>query len=157
VKPQVTFSSACEILETILGGGARAGILAGQRLSTLRDAIQSHSFSGVSFERIVRRLDARTRDDGFHVLHDWDGKADKFNEETIPAEVARYAAERCGADASANIPAILLDYYFLYLLALLALRAWDEGDASENLDRVNRLLGDLQGRSGSGHRFVDDA
>ncbi len=157
MKPEVTFSSACETLETILEGGARARILGGRRLKTLRDGFQSHSFPGVSLERIVRRLDARTRDDGFHVLNDWDGKADKFNEETIPAEVARYASERCGCDASANVPAILLDYYFLYLLALLALRVWDEGDASENLDRVSRLLGALQGPSGSGHRFVDDA
>ncbi len=43
------------------------------------------------------------------------------------------------------------------MLALLALRAWDEGDANGNLDRVSRLLDALQGPSGSGQRFVDDS
>jgi hypothetical protein len=108
---------------------------------------------------MVGRLDARTRNDGFHVLHDWDGKADKLNEDTIPVEVASYALEHCGAGLpEKTVPAILLDYYFFYVLALLALRAWDEGDANENLDRVSRLLGLLQGPpEASGQRFVDDA
>ena len=39
----------------------------------------------VSLERTIRALDKRTREDGFHVLIDWDGKAEKFNEETIPS------------------------------------------------------------------------
>ena len=55
--------------------------------------------------------------------------------------------------------AILLDYYFLYVLALFALRSWDEGSADDNLDRVTRLLGelpqaglvlDVRGNSGGG-------
>ena len=52
---------------------------------------------------------------------------------------------------------ILLDYYFLHLVSLLALRIWDEGDADANLDRLNGLLEQLQGPDGSGQRFVDDA
>lgn len=158
MKPDVTFASACERLETILGDATRARILADQRLKTLRDGFRSNSFPGISLQRVVNRLDARTRDDGFHVLHDWDGKAEKLNEETIAVEVASYALLHCAAGPSEKtVLAILLDYYFLYVLALLALRAWDEGDANENLDRVSRLLGALQGTSGSGQRFVDDS
>ena len=158
MKPEVTFASACTLLETILEGDTRARILASQRLSVLRDGFRTNAFPGVSLQRIVNRLDSRTRDDGFHVLNDWDGKADQLNQDTIPVEVANYAMERCPAGPSEKtVLAILLDYYFLYVLALLALRAWDEGDANENLGRVSRLVGALQGPSGSGQRFVDDA
>jgi hypothetical protein len=157
LKPEVTFASACARLQTILEGDTRERVLASQRLQALRDGFRSNSFPGVSLQRIIHRLDRRTRDDGFHVLHDWDGKADKLNEDTIPVEVAGYAMEHCSAGPSEKtVLAILLDYYFFYVLALLALRAWDEGDASENLDRVSRLLGALQGPSGSGQKFVDD-
>jgi hypothetical protein len=157
LKPEVNFGSACAELETILGGDARERVLASQRLKTLRDGFRSNSFAAVSLQGIVNRLDARTRGDGFHVLHDWDGKADKLNEDTIPVEVANYALEHCGSGPSEKtVLAILLDYYFFYVLALLALRAWDEGDANENLDRVSGLLEALQGASGSGQKFVDD-
>jgi len=158
LKSEVTFGSACDLLETILRGDARARLLAGQRLKSLRDGFRSHSFPGVSLQQVVHRLDSRTRDDGFHVLNDWDGKAERFLEETIPVEVASYAIEHCTTgNSERTVLAILLDYYFLYVLALLALRAWDEGDANGNLDRVSRLLDSLQGPSGSGQRFVDDS
>jgi hypothetical protein len=158
LKSEVAFESACDLLQTILGDDARARIIAGQRLKALREAIRSNSFPGVPLQRIVHRLDARTRDDGFHALHDWDGKAERFLEDTIPLEVASYALANCASGASEKtVLAILLDYYLLYVLALLALRAWDDGDANENLDRVSRLLAALQGPSGSGQRFVDDA
>jgi hypothetical protein len=158
LKPDVTFGSACARLETILEGDTRKRILASQRLKTLRDGFRSNSFPAVSLQRIVNRLDGRTRDDGFHVLNDWDGKAEKLNDDTIPVEVASYAMERCGAGPSEKtVLAVLLDYYFFYVLALLALRAWDEGDANDNLDRVTRLLDALQRPPGSGQRFVDDA
>jgi hypothetical protein len=158
LKSEVTFGSACDLLETILGGDARARLLAGQRLKSLRDRFRSHSFPGVSLQQVVRQLDSRTREDGFHALNDWDGKAERFLEDTIPVEVASYAVEHCPTGPTEEtVLAILLDYYFLYVLALLALRAWDEGDANENLDRVSRLLDALQGPSGSGQRFVDDS
>jgi hypothetical protein len=158
LKPEVTFSSACDRVEEILSDRTRAQILAGLRLKDLAGRFRSNSFPPFSLERVVNRLDARTREDGFHVLHDWDGKADRLNEETIPVEVARFAKDRLVSGSSEpTVLAILLDYYLLYILALLALRAWDEGDASENLDRVTRLLQCLQGPGGSGQRFVDDA
>ena len=65
---------------------------------------------------------------------------------------------RRGADPlDAAALAILLDYYFVHLLALFALRIWDEGDPDANLDRLNALLLLLQGPDGGGQRFVDDA
>jgi hypothetical protein len=158
LKPEVTFDSACEHLEAILAGPTRVEILTGQNLKSLGDGFRSHTFGPISLQRIVNRLDARTREEGFHVLNDWDGKADRLNEETIPAEVARYASEhRVSGPADSVALAILLDYYFLYVLALLALRAWDEGNANENLERVSRLLHELHGPRGSGQKFVDDA
>jgi hypothetical protein len=45
----------------------------------------------------------------------------------------------------------------MHVLSLLSLRVWDEGDADENLARVQRLLDLLQGPGGSGQRFADDA
>ncbi len=158
MKPEVTFASACERLETILAGPLRSRILSESSISTLAAAFRSNSFPSVSLQRVVRGLDERTRADGFHVLNDWDGTRDQLNEETIPGEVARYALEHCSDRTSEkSVDAILLDYYFLYVLALLALRAWDEGDANENLGRVSALLEELQGPSGSGQKFVDDA
>jgi hypothetical protein len=56
-----------------------------------------------------------------------------------------------------TVIAILLDYYFFYVLALLSLRAWDEGGADKNFDRLTRLLGELHGPDGSGHYFVSNA
>jgi hypothetical protein len=45
----------------------------------------------------------------------------------------------------------------MHVLSLLTLRAWDEEDADENLDRVDALLHLLQGPQGSGQRFCRDA
>jgi hypothetical protein len=40
--------------------------------------------------RFVKEFDATTRSEGFHVLNDWDGKADRVNEDTIPVDVLNY-------------------------------------------------------------------
>ena len=112
----------------------------------------------VSLEQTIRALDTRTREDGFHVLIDWDGKAEKFNEETIPVDVALFLLDMPEPQKSREtVLAILLDYYFFYALALLSLRAWDEGSADTNFDRLTRLLGELHGPDGSGHYFVSNA
>jgi hypothetical protein len=155
LKPEATFPSACERLETILSGPFRSRILEASPVSSLPRAFQTGAFPALSLQPLVHTLDTRTRADGFHVLNDWDGKRDALNEETIPSEVARYAVENRAEGGTAA--AVLVDYYFLYVLALLAHRAWDEGDPNENLRRVTELLGALQGPLGSGHRFVDDA
>lgn len=166
----LTFEAACSRVEGALGGSDREEILASvsatgeleQALVRLREGMRTHVFRAgaqhINLDGFVREYDRRTRQDGFHVLHDWDGKADHVNEDIIPVDVLNYLIDVRG-DGPVDVSAlsILLDYYFLHILALLTLRIWDEGDADGNLRRVNRLLGELQGPNGSGQRFADNA
>lgn len=133
----------------------------GAALTRLRPWMQSDVWraTGVPLDlaRAVRAFDARTRAEGFHALHDWDGVADHVNPETIPVDVLDYLIDQRGHDSfDPVVPAVLLDYYFMHLLSLLTLRAWDDGQADENLDRVGALLELLQGPEGSGQRFCND-
>lgn len=134
----------------------------GESLRRLRERLRLHVVSAgaarVDLAPVVAACDRRTRADGFHVLHDWDGRAEQVNPETIPIDVLDYVVDQRGDEpVDKRAIAIVLDYYFVHLLALLALRVWDEGDADLNLDRVNALLGQLQDGGGSGQRFVADA
>ena len=164
------FDEACGVIELALGEGVRRQIVAdvsGSRnfrtaLLRLRDSMRSNVWKAGAAEfplgRIVRSYDSLTRRDGFHVIHDWDGIADRVNEDTIPVDVLNYVAEqRGGGDIEAAVLSILLDYYFLHVLALLSLRIWDEADADLRLRRIGQLLGELQGPSGSGQRFAANA
>ncbi len=166
----ITFDGICLLLEKALGGTARQEILAdafrsgnaAKSLARLRAGMRSHRFRSATgqldLERAIRNFNSRTEKDGFHVLHDWDGKAEVFNKEIIPVEVVSYFMSTPVSGHAGQTPlAVLLDYYFMYILALLSLRVWDEGDADQNLDRLDRLLGNLQGRNGSGQRFVENA
>jgi hypothetical protein len=166
----ITFAGACAVLEAALGGPARSSIadeLAHatdfrQALTRLRDAFRAHVLKNrsgrIDLAAIVAACDARARRDGFHVLHDWDGRADRVNDDIIPVDVLHYLIDQRGAESANRASlAILLDYYFLHLLMLLSLRVWDEGDADANLRRLNDLLAALQGANGSGHQFVDNA
>lgn len=166
----IAFADACARLETVLKGAARQEIVAGVSTSRdfrtallrLRDRMRSHSWKSgetlTPLARFVQTYDARTRQDGFHVLHDWDGIADTVNEDIIPVDVLNYLIDKRGAETcDTTALAILLDYYFLHLLTLLSLRVWDDGDADDNLDRVSQLLLDLQGAGGSGQQFADNA
>ena len=168
--PAVSFDSACALVETALRDGTRREILAGlsasgelaPALRRLRGAMRAHTWKAggqtIDLNEVVAKYDRRTRQDGFHVLHDWDGKADHVNDDIIPVDVLDYLiAQRGAAPAASAVPAILLDYYFLHILALLSLRIWDTGDPDANLDRLNALLEDLQGPNGSGQRFADTA
>jgi len=145
----------------IVDGLAQAGTLA-EALARLCDMMRGHTWGRGSdrlhLDASIRALDARSRDEGFHVLHDWDGKADRVNEDIIPVDVLRYLWTKRGAEpADRGAIAILLDYYFVHLLSLLAVRAWDAESADEQIDAVNALLRDLQGPQGSGQKFADDA
>ncbi len=165
-----TFDAVCTQLEAALRSEARRQIvddacgapnLAGA-LGRLRESLRAHAWRSVSpaidLERSIRKYDRRTRGDGFHALHDWDGIADKVNPETIPVDVLDYLVrERGDAPAAPVVLAVLLDYYFMHILALVALRIWDEGDADRNLERVDGLLADLQGPAGSSQKFAADA
>ena len=103
-------------------------------------------------------FDGRTRAEGFHILHDWDGVAQHTSPDIIPVDVLHFIAQQRGTEASSEIElAILLDYYFMHLLALLTMRIWDDGDADENLERLNAMLAELQGPNGSGQQFAADA
>jgi len=166
----VNFDDGCALIESALTGPARREIVAeaaaakdfGRALVRLRDHMRANVWPAaaqqLNLERIVNSFDRTTRQDGFHVLHDWDGKADRVNEDTIPVDVLTYLIERRGGQVPDERGlAILVDYHFFHILALFSLRIWDEGDADANLDRVSRLLTALQGPEGSGQQFVANA
>jgi DNA-binding transcriptional ArsR family regulator len=165
-----SFDTACALIAQALAEPARRAIVErlvdakdlGEALRRLRDSFQSHTFmvggESIDLAPAIKKLDSRTRADGFHVLHDWDGMADQVNEETIPVDVLNYLIAKRGAEpADARVLHILLDYYYLHLLALLSVRIWDNGNGDENLDRVGRLLDALQGPGGSGQMFTANA
>lgn len=152
------FDDACASLDAALRGSARRAAVEeigaakafGDACARLRDRLRSDGW--------IRELDRRTRAEGFHVLHDWDGKADHVNPEIIPVDVLNYVAlARRDAPADPHATAVLLDYYYFHLLALLSVRVWDDGDADARIDRLAALLETLQGSDGSGQRFVSDA
>lgn len=170
----MTDDSAAADLETFLGhldsllsGSARAGIRDGLgtgpldvRLKRLRRAMSEHAVTGTppGMAKIVRRLDVRTRADGFHCLHSWDHQAHRFTEDITPVLLldffGRTGVEKPDADFTVSI---LVDYYFLHLLALAAMRVWDAEDPAAALQRVTALLAALQGDDGSGHHFLSSA
>ncbi len=169
-RQPIVLSDVFGVLQATLEGSARREIVAeasragdlGRALRRLREGMRSNVWktgaATVDLERIIQKYDRKTRQAGFHVLHDWDGISDKVNEDTIPVDVLQYLIDRRGAEpATALVLAILLDYYFMHLLALLTLRIWDEGDPNANLDRIDGLLGALQGPDGSGQPFAADA
>lgn len=158
----------CATLAEALTGTVRPEIVAeaanapdlNRALLRLRDGMRSNVWRGhgLDLSRVIQKYDRKTRQMGFHVLHDWDGMADRVNEDTIPVDVLHYLIARRRAEpAHPTRLAILLDYYFMHLLALLTLHIWDEGDADANLDAVDRLLRALQGPTGSRQQFAADA
>lgn len=164
----VPFVDACGALAEALG--ARRVILDAiptaasleQALVRLRHSMRSHQWKignrTLRLDGVVHAYDARTRADGFHVLHDWDGLADRVNPDTIPVDMLNFLVEHRGtARFDPAILAILLDYYFFYLLTLVAMRVWDDDDPNRRLDELTALLGTLQGPDGSGQRFVGRA
>lgn len=164
------FADVCSELEGVLRGPTRTSIVqeaahAGSLeagLLKLRDGMRSNIWKmgdrPFNFARVIQKYDRKTRQNGFHVLHDWDGLADKVNDDTIPVDVLHYLIDKRGGEAaSPAVLAVLLDYYFMHLLALMSIRIWDEGDADANLDRIAVLLAVLQGEHGSGQRFAADA
>ncbi|HEX4681444.1 MAG TPA: hypothetical protein VH277_01975 [Gemmatimonadaceae bacterium] len=148
-----------QILDAVTGNGS--GDFA-QALARLRAAMRTHTFptGGVplALERFVRTFDGATRAEGFHVLESWDYRAHRFSECTVPVLMLdRCASQSIPDDLQRQSLAVLLDQYFLSIIGLLAVRAWDDGDANANLDRVTALVAALNGEGGGGQRFVDDA
>jgi hypothetical protein len=157
-----------DALEVVLSGPRRREIVdvLGRRgdmndgLRRIRSAMSEHRFEGLpgDFARTVRRLDQRTRQDGFRVLHAWNHNTHRFTDDLVPVLMIDFF-ERSGVQDPEVAPtlSILLDYYFLHLLAVAAMRAWDTDDPAATLDRITGLLGQLQGADGSEHHFVADA
>jgi len=166
---EITFDQACGLVEAALQGDTRRQIVAGlggktlaESLHVLRDAMRANRFKAggtqVFLDRAIKSFDGRTRAEGFHILHDWDGVAQQTNPDIIPVDVLHFVAEQRGAEPASRVePAILLDYYFMHVLSLLTMRVWDDGDPNANYDRVNAMLDELQGPNGSGHQFAADA
>lgn len=164
------FLEVCDTIESALRGPFRAEVVRqlstastlGAALTRLAEAMRSDmwAFGPAQFTlaRVVRDYDRRTRDEGFHALHDWDGVAAHVNPDTIPVDVLTFVAGQRGTEPfDAVVPGVLIDYYFMHVLSLLTLRVWDEGDADENLTRVDELLRFMQGPDGSGQQFAWDA
>jgi hypothetical protein len=166
---EITFEQACDVVGAALRGPVRREIAAGvtgktlgASLFALRDAMRANRFRAASgqvfLERVVRAFDGRTRAEGFHILHDWDGVSQQTNPDIIPVDVLHFLAEQRGGEPPTEIELlILLDYYFMHVIALLTMRIWDAGDPNHNLDRLNALLSELQGPNGSGQQFAGDA
>jgi hypothetical protein len=166
----IPFAESCEAIGRVLAASFRSDVLAGvakdadyrTALLRLRDRMRAHVWNAgphtVNLSAIVREYDVRTREDGFHVLNDWDGKADSVSPDIIPVDVLHYVAElRGGGPLDIGSMAVLFDYYLFHLLCLLSLRIWDDGDPDDNLVRLDGLLRLLQGDARGGQRFVDHA
>lgn len=158
----------CDALEGVLTGDGRARILDAvarkggldHALRRLRTHMSAHAFEGFDPEtgKLVRRLDQRTRQDGFRVLHAWNHHTHRFTDDIVPVLLLDFFERAKVQEPDARVAlAILLDWYFLHLLSLCAMRAWDTPDAGATLDRITRMVAELQGEHGSGHRFVADA
>jgi hypothetical protein len=164
----VAFDRACAEVEAILAGPVREDIVSaawsstlGRALARLRQQFRQHVLSTgarqFDLSEIVPDYDRRTRSEGLHALHDWDGKADAVNEDSIAVDVLSYIIDQRGEDpCNRSVLAMVLDYYLLYVLALVSLRIWDDGHADGNLDRLGQLLDLLQGPRGSGQLFAAD-
>ncbi|HUE88802.1 MAG TPA: hypothetical protein VMO26_22220 [Vicinamibacterales bacterium] len=170
MKPPNSFDIICTDLAQLLAGSDRHVLVAeaasaetlGPALLSLRASLRAHIWTvggqAFDFARAIEKLDRKTRQIGFHVMNDWDGIADRVNDDIIPVDVLDYLIERRGDEpVSATTLSMLLDYYFMHVLALLSVRVWDEGDPDVNMGRVNQLLRLLQGPDGSGQPFVADA
>ncbi|MDH3270905.1 MAG: hypothetical protein OEN56_06210, partial [Gemmatimonadota bacterium] len=85
-----------EALEGLLAGRARASIVDGicargdfsDWLRRIRSAMSEHAFAvgerRIDLHHPVRRMDVRTRKDGFRVLHAWNHTSHRFTEDIVP-------------------------------------------------------------------------
>jgi hypothetical protein len=171
VNAPTSFDLLCNDLDDILSGTTRQtlveealqdGRTLGEALLHLRTGMREHAWRAgdrrIDLARAIEKLDRKTRQIGFHVMNDWDGVADRVNDDIIPVDVLNYLVDRRGDEpADREVLAMLLDYYFMHVLSLLSVRLWEDGDADQNLDRVDQLLQRLQGEHGSGQPFAADA
>jgi hypothetical protein len=166
----MNLTDAFSILEHALRETTRAEILdAVQRsrdsataIARLRTRMREHAFptsaAPIALDRIVHDLDRRTRAEGFHPLQSWDYRAHRFvDDPTAILMLNRVAGRGDSGVAERVVLSALLDQYFLWILGLLALRAWDGEDPNANLDRVTDLLRLLKPAREHGSALVEDA
>ena len=169
-KTEILCETAADALEAMLSGSFREELVEealargsmGRALKHLRSGMQSHAFATATerhdLHDVVDRLDRRTRSEGFRVLHSWNFRKLEFSRENTPVILLDYYSDIGIVEGTERQALrILLDYYFLHLLMLCAMRSWDAEDPGAYLDRVDALIELLQGGGGSGHRFVEHA
>lgn len=166
-KAEITWEAAREPLARLLHSDARHRVVDSlmetphEALKGLRKAMRAHTFAAgseqISLRRAVDALDARSRAEGLHVIHGWDFNAQRRPADIAPVLLLDYVM-RGGIpeDRTRAALEVILDHYCLAVLALFAVRAWDDGDAGARLDNLNGLIADLNGSGGSGHRVVED-
>ena len=148
------FDEACAVIEQALDGGARQQIVAEvsrsrdfrTALVRLRDSMRSNVWKAGATEISsrqnrpdLRRPDAPRRLSRDARLGRHRGQGQRGHHPGRRPELPR-SSSAAAATTDAAVLAILLDYYFLHVLALLSLRVWDEGDADANLGRLGQLL-----------------
>ncbi len=166
----MNLTDAFSILEHALRETTRVEILdAVQRsrdsataIARLRTRMREHAFptsaAPIALDRIVHELDRRTRAEGFHALQSWDYHAHRFVDDPTPILMLNRVAGRGDSGVAERVVlSALLDQYFLWILGLLALRAWDGENPNANLDRVTDLLRLLEPASAHGSALVEDA
>lgn len=169
-RTAITYASACDQLEHALGDGTRARILDaltahdafGECASALRNAMRTHTFptgaEPLRLQHIVHSFDSRAQRTGLHVLQSWDYVAHRFAPDITPVLMLdRFARDDMAVERQRSTLSVLLDHYFVSVLGLIVVRAWDEGDTNDNLDRATSLLRILHGHDSGNCRFVDDA
>jgi hypothetical protein len=166
---RIGFDEAHDVLAATLRGPARRDVvdhaLAGgsfeAALKRLRSGLRAHTLptAGAPLElrAVVQALDARSRAEGFHVLLEWEQAAGRFSRDEVPVLMLDHLAAAGAVSDDRRALAILVDFYLLYVLGLLLMRAWDDGDPNDHFDRVSALLGDLQGPEGSGEQLAEGA
>ena len=102
---EISFAQACGLVETALRGGVRkeivdglSGKTLGASLLALRDAMRANRFRAagqqIFLDRVITSFDGRTRAEGFHILHDWDGVSQQSNPDIIPVDVLHFLADQ---------------------------------------------------------------
>ena len=146
----IPFADVCALVAEVVAqrpailSHAGAGRNLAHALRRLREGMRQHVWHiggrPIDLGRAVAEYDARTRAEGLHALNDWDGVADAVNVETIAVDVLDFVVRHAGeAPVQPVTLAVLLDYYLMYLLALLSLRVWDDGAPDDHLARLDAL------------------
>lgn len=169
-KTEITCEAACDLIETVLESGFRETFVddalargsMGKALLQLRHAMGAHVFEAAGERHewgdLIDRMDRRTRSEGFRVLHSWNFRTHEFSRENTPVIMLDYFTSIGMVEGSErDVLLILLDYYFFHVLSLCTMRAWDAEDPVAYLDRIDVLIGKLQGPGGSGHLFAEHA